>query len=481
MDGDKQMIVRDDSLPHGFLASLVALVGEVHVRTGRRIRELDHGEDPANLGASAVVSPADVEEVAAVVRLCAGSGVPIVTHGGRTGLVGGGISVGGQIVLSTRRMNRIERLDPDERVALVEAGCTLQALQEAALACRLEPGIDQAARGTATIGGMVSTNAGGIMAFRHGVMRHRVLGLEAVLPDGSIYSDLTRVVKNAAGYDLKHLLIGAEGTLGIVTRVALKLEPVPPAHAVALFGLPSVDAALATLRRALATNTGQLRAAEAMWASYFRYAAAHFDWTAPDFDMSQAIYLIVSLGGADEASLQEELAAIYEDLQAAYPQTTAVLAGSLAREEAIWRLREDSGVVYLAYPDSPSFDVSVPLSALDAYIERITAGFAGIEAGLAPFVFGHLADGNLHVMLNRSAKATSPATLAAVEAVLYDKIRVLGGSFSAEHGVGSKRIHALYDTADPVKLRLMGVVKQALDPRCIMNPGKVVDASRQPA
>jgi FAD/FMN-containing dehydrogenase len=328
---------------------------------------------------------------------------------------------------------------------------------------------------------MISTNAGGIMAFRNGVMRHRVFGLEAVLPDGSIYSDLTRVVKNSAGYDLKHLLIGAEGTLGIVTRVALKLEPVPPAHAVALFGFPSVEAALAAVRRALNADAGQLRAAEAMWASYFDYAADHFNWVAPDFDMSQAIYLIMALGGSDEAALQGELAAIYEDLQAVYPRMTAVLAGSLAQEQAIWRLREDSGVVYFAYPDSPSFDVSVPLSALDAYVERITAGLAGIEDGLAPLVFGHLGDGNLHIMLNRSAKATSVHMLAAVEAVLYDNIRALGGSFSAEHGVGSKRIHALYGTADPVKLRLMQVVKQALDPAGIMNPGKVVDPSRLPA
>ncbi|WP_413993241.1 FAD-binding oxidoreductase [Labrys okinawensis] len=472
------MAEQDRSLPTGFPEALAAIVGEAHLRLGERIRELDVGEDPDNLGASAVVSPASTAEVAAVVALCGRHGVPVVTHGGRTGLVGGGISVPGQVVLSTRRMNRIERLDPDERVAVVEAGCGLQALQDAALPHRLDPGIDLAARGTATIGGMVSTNAGGTMAFRNGVMRHRVLGLEAVLPDGSIYSDLTRVVKNAAGYDLKHLLIGAEGTLGIVTKAALKLEPLPAAHAVALFSFPSVAAALATLSRALAAGVGRLRAAEAMWASYFHYVARQFNWSAPGFDMSQAAYVIFSLDGADEEGLQGELAEILEDLQGDYPQITAVLAGSLAQEQAIWRLREESGVIYRDYPDSPSFDVSVPLSELDAYVNRITMELAGIEEGLAPFVFGHLADGNLHIMLNRSAEATSAPVLAAVEGVLYDNIRALGGSFSAEHGVGSKRIHALYATSDPVKLKLMQSIKQTLDPAGILNPGKVVDSAR---
>jgi FAD/FMN-containing dehydrogenase len=472
------MARRDKLLPPDFLVTLAGILGEAHLRQNERIRELDPGEDPDNLGASAVVSPADAGEVSAVVRLCAEYGVSIVTHGGRTGLVGGGVSGPGQIVLSMRRMNRIERLDADERVALVEAGCTLQALQEAALGQGLEPGIDLAARGSATIGGMISTNAGGIMAFRNGVMRHRVLGLEAVLPDGTIYSDLTRVVKNAAGYDLKHLLIGAEGTLGIVTRAALKLEPLPQTHAVALFGLPSVPAALVALRRALATNTGQLRAAEAMWAGYFRYAAEQFVWSAPEFDMSQQIYLILSLGGAQEDSLQDELAGILEHLQADHPGVCAVLAGSLAQEQAIWRLREESGVVYRDYPDAPSFDVSVPLSELGAYVERITVGLAGIERDLVPLVFGHLGDGNLHIMLNRSASATPPALLASVEDVLYHDIRALGGSFSAEHGVGSKRIHALYATADPAKLRLMQSIKQVVDPYGIMNPGKVVDPAR---
>lgn len=474
------MIEQENRLPTDFLSDLASAVGAANIRTGAAIAELDPGEEPDNLGASAVVSPATTGEVAAVVRLCVRDGVSMVPQGGRTGLVGGGISTAGQLVISTRRLNRIERLDADERVAVVEAGCTLQALQEAALVHRLEPGIDLPARGSATIGGMISTNAGGIMAFRNGVMRHRILGLEAVLPDGSVYSDLTRVVKNSAGYDLKHLLIGAEGTLGIVTRVAIKLDAVPPAHAVALFGFGSVPAALAAIRRALDARVGELRAAEAMWADYFRYAARHFGWSAPDFSMEHQIYLILSLGGADEAALQEELAAIYEEMLESHPETSAVLASSLAQEQAIWRLREESAVIYVDHPNSPSFDVSLPLSQVDDYVRASIAGLAGVSPGLAPFVFGHLGDGNLHIMLNRAEDALTADDIAGVEAVLYGGIRQRGGSFSAEHGVGSKRIHALYATADPVKLGLMQAIKAMVDPADLMNPGKVIDPSRLP-
>jgi FAD/FMN-containing dehydrogenase len=464
----------EPALPQGLLSELAAVVGAAHIRVGEAIGELDPGEDPKNLGASSVVSPASTDEVAALVRICARRGVSIVPQGGRTGLVGGGISKAGQIVLSTRRMNRIERLDVDERVAVVESGCTLQALQEAALPHRLDPGIDLPARGSATIGGMISTNAGGIMAFRNGVMRHRVLGMEAVLPDGSVYSDLTRVVKNSAGYDLKHLLIGAEGTLGIVTRVAIKLEVTPEAHAVALFGFDSTTAALAALRRALAARSGELRAAEAMWARYFRYSAQFFAWSAPDFSLDHEVYLILSLGGADEAALQEELATIYEEMLEAYPQTSAVLASSLAQEQAIWRLREESTALEAAYRNSPNFDVSIPHSQLDGYIRRCATELAAVSPGLAPFVYGHLGDGNLHISLNRGGDALSAEEIAAVESVLYRGLRDLGGSFSAEHGVGAKRIHALYATADPVKLDLMRIIKQALDPADLMNPGKVL-------
>jgi FAD/FMN-containing dehydrogenase len=460
-------------VPQIALDEIRAIVGATNVRTGEAVATIDPGWDQANLAAGIVIAPASTLEVAAVVRVCRRHQVPIVPQGGRTGLVGGGASKPGEVVLWLGRMKRIERLDPVERVAVVEAGVVLQTLQEAAREHRLEPGIDLAARGSATIGGMVSTNAGGVMAFRNGVMRHRVLGLEAVLPDGSVYSDLTRVVKNSAGYDLKHLFIGAEGTLGIVTRVVLKLEPMPRATATALFGLPSIAAALETIRLALDTEVGHLRAAEALWQSYIQFAATTHAWSEPGFALDQPICLLLSLGGTQEEALRDEFERLFSETLERFPAANGIIASSRQQENELWRLREDTDILYRAHPAAPSYDVSVPLSAVDDYVARILRELSAIEPDLTPYIFGHLADGNLHIVLNRPGPLPD-SMAAAVEEVLYKDIRAIGGSFSAEHGVGSKRIHSLLATADPAKLRVMYSLRQTLDGQLTMNPGKVL-------
>jgi FAD/FMN-containing dehydrogenase len=465
-------------VPESTLDALRAIVGLANVRTGEAVTSADTGWNPDNFGAGIVVAPGSTEEVAAIIRLCRDHQVSLVPQGGRTGLVGGSVSSQGQIVLSLARMNAIERLNPVERVAVVQAGCTLETLQTAAAEHRLEPGIDLPSRGSATIGGMVSTNAGGIMAFRNGVMRHRVLGLEAVLADGSILTDLTRVVKTSAGYDLKHLFIGAEGTLGIVTRVVVKLEPLPKATATALFGLPSVSAALETIRLALDTEAGHLRAAEALWQSYIKLAASAHGWSEPDFPLDQPICLLVSLGGASEQALYDEFERLFAEILDRFPEATGIIASSKQQEIGLWRLREDTDVIYRTHPASPSYDVSVPLSEIDAYVAHILRGLSEIEPDLAPYLFGHLADGNLHIALNRTGPL-SDSMASAVEAVLYNGLRERGGSFSAEHGVGSKRIHSLMATADPTKLSAMAQVKAALDGQGSMNPGKVLPLKRR--
>ncbi|MGV8806083.1 MAG: FAD-binding oxidoreductase [Polaromonas sp.] len=459
-----------------FLGALRALVGSAQVRTGAEVQAMNPGWHPDNLAAGVVVLPASTAEVAAVVRLCAQHRVPIVPQGGRTGLVGGAISHPGEVIVSLARMQAIERLDPVSRIAVVQGGATLEALQQAAALERLEPGIDIPARGSATIAGMVSTNAGGIMAFRNGVMRHRVLGLEAVLADGSIYSDLTQVVKNSAGYDLKHLLIGAEGTLGIVTRVVIKLDPVPAASATALLGLPSVAATLQVIRWALDIDAGHLRAAEALWQDYIRLTAEGLQWREPGMELDQPIYLLLSLGGSQEAALQEAFEGLFEQVLEQFPDATGIVASSARQERELWRLREDTDFMYRAHPGAPSYDVSVPLSRLADYVEQVQRGLTAIDPALRPYLFGHLADGNVHIVLNRPGPLASELS-AQIEAVLYAPLRALGGSFSAEHGVGSKRIAAMFDTLDPVKLATMAHIKQLLDPHKLLNPGKVLHAA----
>lgn len=443
-------------------AALTAAVGAAHLRQA--------GPDHQ---ASLLVLPGSTDEVAAVVALCAAHGTSLVPQGGYTGLVGGCQSQPGQVVLSLTRMNAIQALYPDERVAVVQAGVALEALQTAAAEHGLEPGIDLPARGTATIGGMVATNAGGIMAHRYGVMRHRVLGLEAVLPDGTIYSDMTRVMKNTAGYDLKHLFIGAEGTLGIVTRVVLKLEPLPQATATVLLGLPSVAAVLQAIDLALRSDAGHLRAAEGLWQSYIQLTAGALGWAEPSFPLDQPVCLLLMLGGGDQAALNDGIEQIFAAILEEHPTCTGIIAASGRQEADMWRLREDTDALYRAHPAAPSYDVSVPLSEIADYVDRISQGLARIDGGIAPYVFGHLADGNLHIVLNR-AGPLDPAVSDAIEQVLYAPLTALGGSFSAEHGVGAKRIHALLATADAGKLGTMFRIKQTLDPDRIMNPGKVL-------
>ncbi|MDQ2066023.1 FAD-binding oxidoreductase [Xinfangfangia sp. CPCC 101601] len=442
---------------------LAGIVGASHLRE-------DLGPEH---GAKLMALPASTEEVAALVQLCAARGVSIVPEGGGTGLVGGTLSQPGQLVISLTRMAKIEAIYPDERVAVVQAGVPLEVLQSAAALHGLEPGIDLPARGTATIGGMVSTNAGGIMAHRYGVMRHRVLGLEAVLPDGQIYSDLTRVVKNAAGYDLKHLFIGAEGTLGLVTRVVLKLEPLPAASATVLLGLPSFDAALQAINLAMKTEIGHLRGAEGLWQSYIRLTAQAHGWSEPSFPLDQPVNLLLMLGGGDEAALQGAIEGIFGSILEAYPSATGIIAASKRQEADLWRLREDTDVLYRTHKAAPSYDVSVPLSEIAGYVDHVTQGLAALDGGIKPYVFGHLADGNLHIVLDRTGPM-APGLTASVEEVLYAPLRALGGSFSAEHGVGSKRIGSLIATVDAGKLQMMTQLKRTLDPGNLLNPGKVL-------
>lgn len=460
-------------LPAAFLDDIDQIIGLPNLKQGDAVANLDYGVTPANFGANAVAFPSSTLEVASIIRSAVVHGVSIVPQGGRTGLVGGGVSAPGQIVISTARLDQIVDIYPDERVAVVEAGVTLQTLQAAASEHQLEPGIDLPSRGSATIGGMVSTNAGGISAFRYGVMRHRVLGLEAVLPDGSIYSDLTRVVKNAAGYDLKHLFIGAEGTLGIVTKVAIKLEPVPAASATALFGLPSVEAALEATRLGLTVQYGHMRAAEAIWKSFFSLTAGEHLWSAAEYAPDYPINLILSLGGGDEEQLQMELGRMYEVLSEKYPRMSAVVATSRAQEAELWRLREDTDLIYRRHPAAPSFDVSVPLSQIEEYVARCMPKLRSIDPAFDPYLFGHIADGNLHIVLNAAGTDLTPEKATAVESVLYRGLAQSGGSFSAEHGIGSKRIHSLRETADPVKFALMTLIKAAIDNGRTLNPGKV--------
>lgn len=445
---------------------------DLHLIGGEKLAGRHPGEHPDNLGAGVMAEPATPEAAAAIVRWCVENGVPVVPQGGRTGLVGGGVSRPGELILSTARLNRIEAIDPLARTVTVGAGVTLQALQEATAEAGLIPGIDLAARGSATIGGMIATNAGGILAFRNGVMRHQVLGIEAVMPDGSLFSDLTRVLKVSAGPDIKQLLIGSEGAYGFVTRAVLKLESFNPMRATALVGVEDAVSALALIAHFRAQPALQLEGAELMWRRYFVDSAQErgfdLDWLEDD----TAAVLLLEVSGASETdartALEEGLAELWE----AHGLTCGIVAASLDQARRFWALREESDFIYRLHPAAPSYDVSLPPGALDEYVAGLHARLKAVDAGFDAYVYGHVADGNLHISVMGAGSAEA-AVKEPVEDAVYTDVAELGGSFSAEHGVGVEKRRAYLLYGNPARRALAQAIKAALDPKGLFNPGKV--------
>ncbi|MGI6852464.1 FAD-binding oxidoreductase [Mesorhizobium sp. 1B3] len=455
------------------LVEMRKILGDAVVWDRAELSRRDPGVDSRNFTAAALVRPNDTAGVAALVAYCAANGLELVPQGGRTGLAGGAATTPSQVICDLGAMNSVEEIDAFARVAVVQAGTPLAVLQEAALVEGLDPGIDLASRGTCTIGGMVSTNAGGIMAFRNGTMRNRVLGLEVVLPDGRVFSDLTRVMKTSAGYDLKHLFIGTEGTLGIVTRVAVKLNPVAAAGATALVGVPDAASAQRIVRHFLGRTGISLRAAEIMWHRFALAMSRMLGIEPGQLPLDASCLLLLELGaddlGAATTALEDGLAAIWEEAGI----LDGLVATSNQQARTIWRLREETEQIERMHKDPPSFDVSVPGDEIDSYVARLEAGLKAIDPAYAPYVFGHLGDGNLHISINVDGPV-SHERHRAIEDVLYSGLRECGGSFSAEHGVGLDKRDAYERYADPVKQELARAIKTLLDPGGTLNPGKIV-------
>lgn len=430
------------------------------------------GWHPRNFDGGVMALPASTEEAARLVRYTRARGIPVVAQGGRTGLVGGGISRPGDLILSTAKLDFIEAVHAGERTAVVGAGVTLERLQQHLLPLGLTTGIDLASRGSATIGGMVSTNAGGILAFRNGVMRHQVLGIEAVLPDGSVYSDLTRVIKVSAGPDLKHLLIGGEGAFGFVTRVVLKLETRNPARATALIGLPSATQALRLTGALQARPALQLEGAELMWSHFFRDSAKNQGFDTGWLEPGTEAVLLTEVSGETAENAREGLEAVIAAEGQDAGVTCGLLAQSIAQARTFWQLREEAGFIYREHPAAPSFDVSVPPESLDRYVHDFRARLRAANPAWEAYVYGHMADGNLHISVTHADRPEGE-TLLAIEAAVYEGVRELGGSFSAEHGIGLEKRHAYLTYSDPVKRALAEAIKRTLDPDLLFNPGKV--------
>jgi D-lactate dehydrogenase (cytochrome) len=425
-----------------------------------------------------LVSPASTAEVAAVVKICAEAGIPVVPQGGNTGRVGGAVPHphGREILISLHRMNRVRTLDPVDYTITVEAGVVLAQVQAAAEAVdRLFP-LSLGAEGSCQIGGNIATNAGGTAVLRYGNARDLVLGLEVVLPDGRVWDGLRALRKDNTGYDLKQLFIGAEGTLGIITAAMLKLFPPPRDLATAFVAVASLEAALELLARARAASGDRVSGCELVPRIGLEFALAHMPGTVDPLATRHETNLLIELSGA-AAGMTERLEAILAESHEDGLVIDAVIAQSEAQRRAFWQLREAMVEAQPHEGTSLKHDVSVPVSRVPAFVETASARCRAVLPEVRIVAFGHIGDGNVHFNLSQPVGMAGGAFLARQPEfmrIVHDTVAEMDGSFSAEHGIGQLKREELARYKSPVEIDLMHRIKAALDPAGLMNPGKVL-------
>ena len=437
-------------------------------------RDLFHGTSPI------VLRPDSTETVSKIVRLCAEAGVGIVPQGGNTGYVGGATpsADGSQVLLSLERMNRVRAVDPLDNTMIVEAGCILIAVQAAAAEVdRLFP-LSLGAEGSCQIGGNLSTNAGGTQVLRYGNTRDLVLGLEVVLPDGRVWNGLNRLRKNNTGYDLKNLFIGAEGTLGIITAAVLKLFPAVKDKCVCWLAVPSPEAALKLLARMRAASGECVTSFEYIQRNCIDMVLAHVDGTTDPLEERYDHYVLCELTSArNEAGLQKLAESALEGAFEAEEVLDGTIAASEAQSAALWRLRETIPEATKKAGATIKHDVSVPVSIVPQFLAEATPLVEAELPGVRVTPFGHLGDGNIHYNLSQPEGGDAKAFLAESERInslVHDLVHGLGGSFSAEHGVGALKKAELLAYQSPEAVELMRAIKAVVDPEGLMNPGKLL-------
>ena len=440
--------------------------------------------DPSPARGACLFKPTATDEVSRFMRHCHEERLPVVIQGGRTGCAGGAVAGDGQIILSLEAMTEIEEIDETGRTVTVQAGCILQTVQEAVAEKGFLLPLDLGARGSCTIGGNVATNAGGINVLRYGMVRAHVLGLEAVLPDGTVLSSLNRMLKNNSGYDLKQLFIGSEGTLGIVTRVVLRLEEAQPHRDTALVALDRFDAVPLFLRHMQRHLGGGLTAFEAMWGDYYDAVTLPGHGHAAPMARGAPYYVLLdSTGNADNTEtmnggiLTDALAAALDDGLI----TDAVIAKSARETENLWIVRENFEAITAQTPCF-LYDVSLPMQHMDTYVTAVQRQVRqkwpanrGQEGQC--HVLGHVADGNLHLFI--CPFTDGPDAKPVADRIVYETLTPYGGAVSAEHGIGHDKKDWLGITRNETEVALMRRLKRTIDPRGILNPGLIFDMTGQ--
>ena len=410
----------------------------------------------------ALIRPRTIEQVSAVMKLCHAAGVPVIAQGGMTGLAGGSNPAGDEIALSLALLRGIEEVDTASATMVVKAGTPLEECQKAAADAGLFLALDLGSRGSCQIGGNLSTNAGGIRVIRYGMAREQVLGLEVVLADGTVISSMNRMLKNNAGYDVKHLFIGSEGTLGIITRAVLRLHPPPGDIATMLCAVASYDQVVALLRRAQSALGGVV-AFEAMWRDYFAFNVAALKLR---FFADEHAFAVIIETTQTRDAIDAFLAACLEDGLIA----DAVISQSHAQAREIWSVREGHPIETL--PNLQNFDVSLPIGQIGDYAVACTAALKARWPGAHVSFYGHVGDSNVHICV--STLYGPGEDMHSVDDIVYGVLGNYGGSISAEHGIGTLKRPYLHLSRSAEELALMRSLKQALDPKGILNPGKVI-------
>jgi FAD/FMN-containing dehydrogenase len=463
-------------------------VSEVIDRLKTIVGPKGFSEDPAEIGphleewrskykgrSALLLKPASTAEVAAVVAVCNLTGTAVVPQGGNTGLVGGQIPFDNEILISLSRMNRVRSIDVQDASMIVEAGVVLATAQAAADEKKLLLALSLASEGSTTIGGLVSTNAGGVNVLRYGMMREQVLGLEVVLADGRVLDLLRTLRKDNTGYDLKQLFIGAEGTLGIVTAAALKLFPRPAESATAFVAVPDVKYAVALLSRLQEETNGLLSAFELMSRNGMELVLEHISGSKEPLDAPSPWYVLCEAAGP--RGIRTALEAALEKALNDGVASDAVVGSNEAQRAALWKLRESMSEAQKLEGPSLKHDVSVPVSSAAEFIKAGIAAVAAVLPSARPVPFGHLGDGNLHFNFQMARGENMAAYLARwddIQRIVHDVVHGFGGSFSAEHGVGVMKRGDLKRYKGPAEVELMRTLKRTLDPKNILNPGKLV-------
>ncbi|MEM7564281.1 MAG: FAD-binding oxidoreductase [Pseudomonadota bacterium] len=454
------------------LKQIEAIVGAAGLLTGKALAGRSAGIwSNHELRALALVRPASTEEVAAVVKLCHSVGQVVIPAGGMTGLAGGHESTGSDIVLSTERLNRIESMDTQSRTMVVEAGVILQKVHETAAEAGLMFALDLGARASCTIGGNIATNAGGVRVLRYGMMRDQVLGLEVVLADGTVVSSMFNMLKNNTGYDLRQFFLGSEGTLGIVTRAVLRLHEAPLSIETALLAVPDWQRVMSLLRYFDAALPGALGAFEVLWEDHYKLNTGPFSQLEPPLSEPAPYYVLMDVLISDAQQGRDQFEHLLSDCLERGDVIDGVIANSETERGKIWQIREDFEPEQKKYELIYGYDVSLPLDAMERYVDSLRLELTKQFEDAALLAYGHIGDGNLHFSIYPGESRNRDA----VDELVYQPLEALQGSVSAEHGIGLEKKAYLKYTRSENEIAMMRRVKLMMDPDNIMNPGKLFD------